>query len=220
VLLCCGGSEEEGSGSAAGSSVSAEAFAAAAARGALYRHGSDAGSPPPLGVPCEGALQDTPDYIRRSAARHRGVAPLELFSAAASSPRPGGGGCAAAEAAVTVAAAAEGHTAVGGGPVVRAIPQPKEEEVGCTSAALQHISSGKNRTLLCLRLNEASSLVCHSQVESGSCSQLRQQYACCGHASIWLGSSVILFEHDFSCPVMLLGVYPFYVRFAWFILLI
>ncbi|PAN21910.1 hypothetical protein PAHAL_3G499200 [Panicum hallii] len=73
-------------GSPTGSSVSAEAAAAAGEARAPEYHPGAAGSPsPPVGVPCEGALQDTPDYIRRGAARHR-VAPLELFSAVTSPP--------------------------------------------------------------------------------------------------------------------------------------
>ncbi|PWZ57725.1 Kinesin-like protein KIN-14R [Zea mays] len=70
------------------------------------------------GVPCEGALQDTPDYIRRSAARHR-VAPLELFSSA--SPPPAGLGAADAVASSAKCHATEGE-AVGG-------RQPQETRV-------------------------------------------------------------------------------------------
>ncbi|RLM97678.1 kinesin-like protein KIFC3 isoform X1 [Panicum miliaceum] len=73
-------------GSPTGSSVSAEAAAAAGEARAPEYHPGGAGSPsPPVGVPCGGALQDTPDYIRRGAARHR-VATLELFSAVTSPP--------------------------------------------------------------------------------------------------------------------------------------
>ncbi|CAD6269327.1 unnamed protein product [Miscanthus lutarioriparius] len=67
--------------SPAGSSGAARALVPASGGG------GDGSASLPGGVPCEGALQDTPDYIRRSAARHR-VAPLELFSASVSPPPP------------------------------------------------------------------------------------------------------------------------------------
>nr|CAB3462643.1 unnamed protein product [Digitaria exilis] len=107
-------------GSAAGSPVSAVAAAVAKV---LDEHASGTvSSSSPGGVPCDGALQDTPDYIRRGAARHR-VAPLELFSAASEPDVRSGGAEVVANA-----------TACAGGPregeIVGAIVQAQEGESG------------------------------------------------------------------------------------------
>ncbi|KAG0521771.1 hypothetical protein BDA96_08G190100 [Sorghum bicolor] len=70
-------------GSPSGSTGSASS---GAARALGHASGGDGdGSASLSGFPSDGAMQDTPDYIRRSAARHR-VAPVELFSASVSPP--------------------------------------------------------------------------------------------------------------------------------------
>ncbi|KAK8458630.1 hypothetical protein SEVIR_3G409200v4 [Setaria viridis] len=143
--------EEEGS--AAGSSVSA-----ASATRALDRHASGAGSPPPSpgGVPCEGVLQDTPDYIRRGAARHRGVAPLELFSAATSPPGAEAVAAGAEGRGVPSAGGARGGDTVGGGGRIddQPILQAKEGESGCCNLLQQQYALLLREKEECRRLLE------------------------------------------------------------------
>ncbi|KAL6847196.1 hypothetical protein ACP4OV_023049 [Aristida adscensionis] len=76
-FIPCGAGEADSAGGSSGSAASATPESARARARAL-----NAGSPAAFSfdLPCEAVQQDTPDYIRRGAARHR-VAPLELFSA-------------------------------------------------------------------------------------------------------------------------------------------
>jgi kinesin family protein C2/C3 len=88
-------------------------------------------------------MQDTPDYIRRSAARHR-VAPLELFSASVSPPPPAGLGAAAEGMASSEKCRAAGglseSEAVGGGRTVsESLKQEEIEEVIHITRNLQEI---------------------------------------------------------------------------------
>ena len=89
--------------------------AAAGVAPASDHHAGGVGSTsPPGAVACEGALQDTPDYIRRGAARHR-VAPLELFSAV-TSPPPAEDAASAESRGVSRAGGARQAETVGGAP--------------------------------------------------------------------------------------------------------
>ncbi|OEL38553.1 Kinesin-like protein KIFC3 [Dichanthelium oligosanthes] len=153
----------EGS-AAAGSSVSMEPTAAA--RG-LDRHATGAttspSSSPGGGVPCEGALQDTPDYIRRGAARHR-VAPLELFSAATSPPTDGRAAAkevASSEECRGVSSAnaradgaSETETVGGGGRSDQAILPAEEGESGCCGQLKQQYGLLLREKEECRRLLE------------------------------------------------------------------
>ncbi|RLM65642.1 kinesin KP1 isoform X2 [Panicum miliaceum] len=148
-------------GSPTGSSVSAEAAAAAAgeARAPEY-HASGLGSPsPPGGVPCDGALQDTPDYIRRGASRHR-VAPLELFPAASTPPPPPGGRGASEDAAsaesrgVSRTGGARQAETVDGAPSELERLQAEEGEPGCCGQLKQQYGLLLREKEECRRLLE------------------------------------------------------------------
>ncbi|CAN6338990.1 unnamed protein product [Urochloa humidicola] len=135
-------------GSAAGSPVSAETAAARVPN----RSPSSLG-----GVPCEGELPDTPDYIRRGAARHR-VAPLELFSAPTSPPPPpealaSAEGRGAPSASARTGAVREGET-VGCGRSDQGILQAEEGESGCCGQLKQQYGVLVREKEECRRLLE------------------------------------------------------------------
>ncbi|CAN6348520.1 unnamed protein product [Urochloa humidicola] len=138
-------------GSATGSKVSVVETAAAAR--APDRSPSSLG-----GVPCDGELPDTPDYIRRGAARHR-VAPLELFSAPTSPPPPspeavasaGGRGVPSDS---TRAVGARESGSVGGGPRDQEILQAEEGESGCCGKLKQQYGLLLREKEECRRLLE------------------------------------------------------------------
>ncbi|CAL4890923.1 unnamed protein product [Urochloa decumbens] len=128
-------------GSAAGSSASVETAAAVAAARAPDRSPTSLG-----GVPCEGELPETPDYIRRGASRHR-VAPLELFSAPTSPPPP------PPEAVASAGTAREGES-VGGGRSDQAILQAEEGESDCCGQLKQQYGLLVREKEECRRLLE------------------------------------------------------------------
>ncbi|KAG2622172.1 kinesin-like protein KIN-14R [Panicum virgatum] len=133
-----------------GSLVSA---AAAGVAPASDHHAGGVGSTsPPGAVACEGALQDTPDYIRRGAARHR-VAPLELFSAV-TSPPPAEDAASAESRGVSRAGGARQAETVGGAPSGLEMLQAEEGESGCCGQLKQQYGLLLREKEECRRLLE------------------------------------------------------------------